>query len=145
MKKILTILFVLAIAQPCVFATYEVNYNNAGAVIDNNRDYVFGQNALFTPENAQRAGAMNRQIKYENAYYENLGKPRTIIIQNTTAGTNSSPAKTTAVQTTQQQASLTNDTAQENEVKSNNTKPKKIKTKTQTTNGVTFFNVPVEK
>ncbi len=78
MKKFLTVLILMA-AVPVYAGAYEVQFNNAGAPKINTTP-VFGQNAAFTPENRARAGAIKRQIKYENAYYENLGKPRNINI-----------------------------------------------------------------
>ena len=93
MKKILIILVLMA-AVPA-YATVEVKYNNAGAVMFPNTSQ---SNALFAPDNAQRAGEIQRQRKYEKMYYENLNKPREVNINlNTSTNEFSEDAKPSAV------------------------------------------------
>ncbi len=79
MKKFLMVLCLGFLVQTSANATYEVKYMNTGDVI-RSTPVEFGQNAAFTPANRAKAGAKNRQIKYEKQYYENLNKPRNINI-----------------------------------------------------------------
>lgn len=137
MKKLLIVSLMLIISQPCVFATIEVNYNNAGAVI-NNYTPRFGQNSALAPQNLEEAAFRNRQQEYEKMYYENLGKPRTIII-NTYSNANSSDTNAAQQTTSLNNETAANDTANTKKSK----KTVKLGTK-KSSNGVTYYNVPIE-
>lgn len=76
MKKILLTLIILGFAYTTAGATTVIKYNNTGTPL--NAPSQFGSNASFTPENRARAGAINRQIKHENQYYNGLEKGNTV-------------------------------------------------------------------
>ncbi len=92
MKRILAGLFILAsFAIGCSAQAREYVYNSAGGLI-NTRPVEFGSNALFTPQNAIRAGERHRYIKHQNQLYNGIEKGNTININLNTSnnGENSS-------------------------------------------------------
>ena len=69
MKQILVGLFIFAsFAIGCSVQAREYVYNSAGALI-NTQPVELGSNALFTPQNAIRAGERQRYIKHQNHLY----------------------------------------------------------------------------